>query len=65
MDGAGLGLAIARGIVKAHGGQIMVEISLGQDSAFNFILLDRKKLYLIDSLSYVQISTQFISYSNN
>jgi len=36
--GAGLGLAIARGIVEAHGGQIGVESSLGQFTRFHFIL---------------------------
>ena len=33
-DGAGLGLAITRGIVDAHGGSIAVESQLGQGAAF-------------------------------
>jgi signal transduction histidine kinase len=36
--GAGLGLAIAKGIVEAHGGQIGVESSEGQDTRFFFTL---------------------------
>jgi signal transduction histidine kinase len=36
--GAGLGLAIAKGIVEAHGGQIGVESSVGQGTRFFFTL---------------------------
>jgi signal transduction histidine kinase len=36
--GAGLGLAIARGIIEAHGGRIAVESQPGQFTRFYFIL---------------------------
>jgi two-component system, OmpR family, sensor histidine kinase SaeS len=39
--GAGLGLAIARGIVEAHGGKIHVDSNLGIGSTFSFTLPDR------------------------
>ena len=35
---AGLGLAIARGIIEAHGGRIGVESRLGEGSRFSFVL---------------------------
>ncbi|HLA06718.1 MAG TPA: HAMP domain-containing sensor histidine kinase [Anaerolineales bacterium] len=36
--GAGLGLAIARGIVRAHGGDIRVESELGKGTQFTFYI---------------------------
>ncbi len=37
-SGAGLGLAIARGLIEAHGGMISVESSPGRGSRFRFTL---------------------------
>jgi len=34
--GAGLGLAIARGIIRAHGGDIRVESKAGKGTQFSF-----------------------------
>ena len=34
--GAGLGLAIARGIVRAHGGEIRLESNVGEGTTFIF-----------------------------
>jgi signal transduction histidine kinase len=36
--GAGLGLAIARGFVEAHGGRIWVESEVGRGTRFSFFL---------------------------
>jgi signal transduction histidine kinase len=36
--GAGLGLAIARGLVEAHGGRIWAEVAVPTGTAFNFLI---------------------------
>jgi signal transduction histidine kinase len=41
VGGAGLGLAVCQGIVKAHGGHMWVESVLGEGSAFYFTLRDQ------------------------
>lgn len=39
--GMGLGLAIVRQFVEAHGGQVVVESEIGQGSTFRFTIPDK------------------------
>ncbi len=41
--GAGLGLAIARGIINAHGGRIWAESELAKGTCFTFVLGEKKE----------------------
>jgi signal transduction histidine kinase len=47
--GAGLGLAIARSIVEAHGGRIWAQSTAGRGSTFSFILPQEGELQVKDS----------------
>ncbi len=44
-SGVGLGLAISRGILEAHGGNLRVESRLGEGSTFTFSLPKRDETY--------------------
>jgi signal transduction histidine kinase len=47
--GAGLGLAIAKGIIEAHGGEIGVESTRGEGTCFFFVLPQESSLRHTDS----------------
>ena len=51
-DGAGLGLAIVRGFVEAHGGQVAAEFKARRGSVFSFRLLWSRPTRLASRLRY-------------
>ena len=55
--GVGLGLAIARGIVEAHGGSIAVRSEMGRGSIFTFSL----PMYEVQSADAVQRTSQTLA----
>ena len=51
VQGTGMGLAIAKAIIEAHGGTVTVTSQLGHGSVFSFTLVDRN--YSVDQSSSV------------
>jgi two-component system, sensor histidine kinase FlrB len=57
-DGTGLGLAIARGVARAHGGDIYLRSEPGEGSEFRFVLPQAVAVLVADDAGEVEPSEQ-------
>jgi len=64
-SGAGLGLAIAKEIVEAHGGKITVQSREGQGSRFSFTLQQAERAAKVESPKELEAAHEAGIYSGN